>query len=112
MRCSTRVCAVLPVLNYRRRRGRPGGSVRFGSVPDRMARPVVLDLSPRPMRGTDLKFGPVVLGTMTFGTQLDELESAKVVHAARGLGISRSRPVPGGKAPLDVAPDRHAMRRL
>jgi aryl-alcohol dehydrogenase-like predicted oxidoreductase len=33
-------------------------------------------------------FGPVVLGTMTFGTQLDERGSAEVVHAARELGVT------------------------
>jgi aryl-alcohol dehydrogenase-like predicted oxidoreductase len=49
---------------------------------------VTLDLSPRPLRRTDLTFGPVVLGTMTFGTQLDERGSAEVVHAARELGVT------------------------
>lgn len=49
---------------------------------------MTLDLSPRPLRGTDLQFGPVVLGTMTFSTQLDEAASAEVVHAARDLGVT------------------------
>jgi aryl-alcohol dehydrogenase-like predicted oxidoreductase len=49
---------------------------------------VATDLSPRNLRGTDLTFGPVVLGTMTFGTQLDERESAEVIDAARELGIT------------------------
>lgn len=29
-------------------------------------------LQPRPLVGTDLVVGPLVLGTMTFGGQLDE----------------------------------------
>lgn len=49
---------------------------------------MTIDLSPRNLRGTDLTFGPLVLGTMTFGTQLDERESAEVVAAARELGIT------------------------
>jgi aryl-alcohol dehydrogenase-like predicted oxidoreductase len=49
---------------------------------------VAIDLSPRRLRGTDLTFGPIALGTMTFGTQLDEHESAEVVAAARELGVT------------------------
>jgi aryl-alcohol dehydrogenase-like predicted oxidoreductase len=38
--------------------------------------------------GTDLRIGRAVLGTMTFGTQLDEAEAAEVVHRARDLGVT------------------------
>lgn len=44
--------------------------------------------SPRRLRGTELEIGPIVLGTMTFGTQLDESESERVVHRARELGVT------------------------
>lgn len=45
-----------------------------------------IDLSPR--RVGDLQVGRLVLGTMTFGDQLDEAGSAATVHRARELGIT------------------------
>lgn len=46
------------------------------------------DLTPRRLHGTDLEIGPLVLGTMTFGTQIDEAESTRIVHRARELGVT------------------------
>jgi aryl-alcohol dehydrogenase-like predicted oxidoreductase len=45
-----------------------------------------IDLSPRPIG--DLRVGRLVLGTMTFGEQLDEAASATVIHRARELGVT------------------------
>jgi aryl-alcohol dehydrogenase-like predicted oxidoreductase len=45
-----------------------------------------IDLSPRPVG--DLLVGRLVLGTMTFGEQLDEAASAAVIHRARELGVT------------------------
>jgi aryl-alcohol dehydrogenase-like predicted oxidoreductase len=52
--------------------------------------------TPRPRRGTgphrvagtDLEFGRVVLGAMTFGGQVDEAEAARMVHACREAGVT------------------------
>ena len=44
------------------------------------------DLSPRAVG--DLRMGRLVLGTMTFGEQLDAEGSAAVVHRARELGVT------------------------
>lgn len=44
------------------------------------------DLAPR--RVGDLEVGRFVLGTMTFGEQLDEAGSAAVIHRARELGVT------------------------
>lgn len=46
------------------------------------------DLTPRTLEGTDLTIGPLVLGAMTFGDQLDEAESTRVIHRARELGVT------------------------
>ena len=52
-----------------------------------MAAPAT-DLVPRPLPGTDLTVGRLVLGTMTFGIQLDEAESKQAVHLARERGVT------------------------
>jgi aryl-alcohol dehydrogenase-like predicted oxidoreductase len=41
-----------------------------------------------PLRGTDLTVGPLVLGTMTFGTQLDAADAERAVHRAREAGVT------------------------
>ena len=46
------------------------------------------DLSARTLPGTDLTVGRMVLGTMTFGTQLDEAGSEQAIHRARELGVT------------------------
>jgi aryl-alcohol dehydrogenase-like predicted oxidoreductase len=38
--------------------------------------------------GTDLEFGRVVLGAMTFGGQVDEAEAARMVHTSREAGVT------------------------
>jgi aryl-alcohol dehydrogenase-like predicted oxidoreductase len=48
----------------------------------------MIDLSSRRLSGTDLDIGRLVLGTMTFGSQLDERESERIVHRARDLGVT------------------------
>ena len=48
----------------------------------------VTDLSDRTLPGTDLTVGRMVLGTMTFGTQLDESGSEQAIHRARELGVT------------------------
>ena len=45
-----------------------------------------MDLAPR--RVGELEIGRLVLGTMTFGDQLDEAGSAAVIHRARELGMT------------------------
>ena len=47
-----------------------------------------IDLAPRTIAGTDLTVGRIVLGTMTFGTQLDDAGSERAIHRARELGIT------------------------
>lgn len=42
----------------------------------------------RTLAGTDLEVGRVVLGTMTFGTQVDEADAARMVAAARDAGVT------------------------
>jgi aryl-alcohol dehydrogenase-like predicted oxidoreductase len=37
--------------------------------------------------GTDLEFGPVAFGAMTFGAQVDEAEAARMVHTCREAGV-------------------------
>jgi aryl-alcohol dehydrogenase-like predicted oxidoreductase len=46
------------------------------------------DLTARPLRGTDLSVGRLVLGTMTFGTQLSNEDSVRAIHRARELGVT------------------------
>lgn len=46
----------------------------------------MIDLAPRPVG--DLSAGRLVLGTMTFGEQLDEAGAAEVIHRARELGVT------------------------
>lgn len=38
--------------------------------------------------GTNLEFGRVALGTMTFGSQVDETEAARMVHTCREAGVT------------------------
>jgi aryl-alcohol dehydrogenase-like predicted oxidoreductase len=45
-------------------------------------------LDPVRLPGTDLSIGPLVLGTMTFGTQLDEADATRAVHRAREGGVT------------------------
>lgn len=47
-----------------------------------------MELAPFTLQGTDLCVAPLVLGTMTFGAQLDEGESERVVARARDLGLT------------------------
>lgn len=42
----------------------------------------------RTLAGTDLTVGRVVLGAMTFGAQVDEVEATRMVHACREAGIT------------------------
>lgn len=46
-----------------------------------------IDLSPRQVAGTDLKVGRLILGTMTFGAQVNEHDAATMVRRARDVGI-------------------------
>jgi aryl-alcohol dehydrogenase-like predicted oxidoreductase len=45
-------------------------------------------LDPVRIPGTDLTIGPFVLGTMTFGTQLDEKGAEQAVHRSREAGVT------------------------
>jgi aryl-alcohol dehydrogenase-like predicted oxidoreductase len=47
-----------------------------------------VDLTPRTLRGTDLEHHPLVLGTMTFGSQLDTSDAVRVVRRAHELGVT------------------------
>jgi aryl-alcohol dehydrogenase-like predicted oxidoreductase len=47
-----------------------------------------IDLSPRALAGTDLLVGRVVFGTMTFGSQVDEMEAASMVERCREFGVT------------------------
>jgi aryl-alcohol dehydrogenase-like predicted oxidoreductase len=38
--------------------------------------------------GTDLEFGRVAFGAMTFGSQVDEAEAARMVHTCRDAGVT------------------------
>jgi aryl-alcohol dehydrogenase-like predicted oxidoreductase len=48
----------------------------------------VIDLAPRAVPGTDLRIGRAVLGTMTFGDQVDADQAEQLVHRARDLGVT------------------------
>lgn len=47
-----------------------------------------IDLSPQLIPGTDLKVGRIVLGAMTFGSQVKEAEAQKMVSKAREAGVT------------------------
>jgi aryl-alcohol dehydrogenase-like predicted oxidoreductase len=49
---------------------------------------MAIDLSPRRVHGTDLKVSRLVLGAMTFGSQVDAAAAARMVHRARESGIT------------------------
>jgi aryl-alcohol dehydrogenase-like predicted oxidoreductase len=43
---------------------------------------------PEPRGGPQQRVGPLVLGTMMFGTQVDDVTSERMIHRARELGVS------------------------
>lgn len=47
-----------------------------------------MDLTPRPVPGTDLTVSPLVLGTMTFGAQVDRPTAARMVEQACEAGVT------------------------
>lgn len=47
-----------------------------------------IDLSPRQVSGTDLKVGRLIMGTMTFGSQVSEADAAAMVRRALDAGIT------------------------
>ena len=47
-----------------------------------------VDLEPRKLGSSDMLVGRIVLGTMTFGEQVDEGEAGEIVHAARAAGAT------------------------
>jgi aryl-alcohol dehydrogenase-like predicted oxidoreductase len=47
-----------------------------------------IDLGPRTVPGTDLKIGRLILGTMTFGAQVSELDAGTMVRRALDSGIT------------------------
>lgn len=47
-----------------------------------------VDIDPRPLGTTDLRIGRLVLGTMTFGEQVDEDEATRIVELARESGVT------------------------
>jgi aryl-alcohol dehydrogenase-like predicted oxidoreductase len=49
---------------------------------------VIIDLNPRRIHGTDLKLSRIILGAMTFGSQVDAPEAARMVHRARKFGVT------------------------
>jgi aryl-alcohol dehydrogenase-like predicted oxidoreductase len=49
---------------------------------------VAIDLNPRRVPGADLEVSRLVLGAMTFGSQVDAPEAARMVHRAREFGVT------------------------
>jgi aryl-alcohol dehydrogenase-like predicted oxidoreductase len=47
-----------------------------------------IDLKPRRVPGTDLEVGRLILGAMTFGSQVDEPLATQMVHRAREAGVT------------------------
>jgi aryl-alcohol dehydrogenase-like predicted oxidoreductase len=47
-----------------------------------------IDLKPRRVQGTDLEVSRLILGAMTFGSQVEEPEAARMVHRARQAGVT------------------------
>jgi len=47
-----------------------------------------IDLNPRRVRGTDLEVSRLVLGAMTFGSQVNAADAARMVYRARESGVT------------------------
>jgi aryl-alcohol dehydrogenase-like predicted oxidoreductase len=49
---------------------------------------MTIDLKPRRIPGTELDVSRLILGAMTFGSQVDEPEAQRMVDRARGFGVT------------------------